>query len=235
MANLPAPNIHFAQIPPAPQPTFTPPPPPPPDPVKKVLLKDITIPNLPSPYYHFEYNSDSLVTKVDFASGFSIYDVLYSGNNIAEMRNNIIVNHDTLRYLYDNTGKVFMITFITLTTLVLFMIPTTTTSFFCRASVYRKTIPAKKPFQQGLALPPIRSTTPIHTRVTTPPYQKQVTYYLPTGLRQDKDSRHTLSILIIDSLHLVSERSQKCGLFFMFNKSIRIFPPQTPPNFRYFL
>ena len=37
----------------------TPPPPPPPDQVRKVLLKDITIPNLPSPYYHFEYNPDS--------------------------------------------------------------------------------------------------------------------------------------------------------------------------------
>src|SRR5882757_5705843 len=92
--------------------TTNPPTPPPPDPVKKVLLKDITIPNLPSPYYHLEYNSDSMITKVDFASGFSIYDVVYSGNRIAEMRNNIIVNHDTLRYLYDNAGKVFMINFI---------------------------------------------------------------------------------------------------------------------------
>jgi len=86
--------------------------PPPPAPVKKILLKDITIPHLPSPYYHFEYNSDSMVTKADFASGFTIYDVLYTGNKIAEMRNNILVNHDTLRYLYDNAGKVFMIKFI---------------------------------------------------------------------------------------------------------------------------
>ena len=86
--------------------------PPPPAPVKKVLLKDITIPHIPSPYYHFEYNKDSMVTKADFASGFTIYDVIYSGNKIAEMRNNIIVNHDTLRYLYDNAGKVAMIKFI---------------------------------------------------------------------------------------------------------------------------
>jgi len=47
--------------------TTNPPTPPPPDPVKKVLLKDITIPNLPSPYYHLEYNSDSMITKVDFS------------------------------------------------------------------------------------------------------------------------------------------------------------------------
>ena len=76
----------------------------PPDiPTKHVLLKDITIPRLPSPYYHFEYNTDSLVTKVDFASGFTMYDVFYGGNKIREMRDNIIVNHDTLRYGYDNT------------------------------------------------------------------------------------------------------------------------------------
>ncbi|MDO6434464.1 hypothetical protein Q4E93_27885 [Flavitalea sp. BT771] len=86
--------------------------PPPTDPVKKILLKDITIPHIPSPYYHFEYNPDSTVSKADFASGYTIYDVIYAGNRIAEMRNNILVNHDTLRYLYDNAGKVFMIKFI---------------------------------------------------------------------------------------------------------------------------
>jgi hypothetical protein len=79
---------------------------------KKVLLKDITIPNLPSPYYHFAYNPDSTVTLVDFASGFSMYNVVYSGGKISEMRNNIIVNHDTLRYVYDNTGKLAMLKFI---------------------------------------------------------------------------------------------------------------------------
>ncbi len=81
-------------------------------PTKHVLLKDIIIPRLPSPYYHFEYNTDSLVTKADFASGFTIYDVFYSGNKIREMRDNIIVNHDTLRYVYDNTGKLANIKFI---------------------------------------------------------------------------------------------------------------------------
>lgn len=89
-----------------------PPPKQPTAPVKRVLLKDITIPHLPSPYYHFEYNADSLVIKANFASGYTIYDVIYSENRIAEMRNNIIVNHDTLRYIYDNAGKVSMIKFI---------------------------------------------------------------------------------------------------------------------------
>lgn len=93
-------------------PHLPPPPPPPEAPAKKILLKDITIPHLPTPYYHFEYNRDSTVTKADFDSGLTMYDVLYNGNKISEMRNNIIVNHDTLRYIYDDAGKVSMINFI---------------------------------------------------------------------------------------------------------------------------
>ena len=81
-------------------------------PAKHILLKDITIPNLPSPFYHFEYNSDGLPVKVDFSSGFTNYDILYKGDIISEMRNNIIVNHDTLRYAYDNAGKLAAIYFI---------------------------------------------------------------------------------------------------------------------------
>jgi hypothetical protein len=80
-------------------------------PLKHILLKDITIPNLPSPYYHFEYNADSLVTKASFDSGLTMYDILYGGNKISEMRNNIIVNHDTLRYVYD-AAKLVLIKFI---------------------------------------------------------------------------------------------------------------------------
>jgi hypothetical protein len=80
--------------------------------VKKILLKDITIPNLPSPYYHFEYRADSTVAKASFASDFTRYDVFYTGNRITEMRSNILVNHDTLRYLYDDMGKIAMIRFI---------------------------------------------------------------------------------------------------------------------------
>jgi hypothetical protein len=85
---------------------------PPPVQGKHILLKDITELNLPAPYYHFEYNADSMVTKADFASGYSTYDVLYSGDKIAEMRDDIIVNHDTLRYVYDNSGKPTMLKFI---------------------------------------------------------------------------------------------------------------------------
>jgi hypothetical protein len=89
-----------------------------PVPAKHGLLKDITVPNLPSPYYHFEYNTDSLVTKAAFSSGFTMYDVLYSGNKIAEMRNNTSTNRDTLRYSYDQAGKVTLIKFIDRTNVV---------------------------------------------------------------------------------------------------------------------
>jgi hypothetical protein len=78
----------------------------------KVLLKDIIIPHLPSPYYHFEYGPDSLINKTNFASGYFIYDVFYNNNRISEMRNNILVNHDTLRYVYDINGRVVTVNFI---------------------------------------------------------------------------------------------------------------------------
>lgn len=79
---------------------------------KKILLKDIIIPNLPSPYYHFEYAEDSTLQFVSFGSGFNAYDVLHDGFKFIEMRNNIIVNHDTLRYAYDQDKRVQSIQFI---------------------------------------------------------------------------------------------------------------------------
>jgi hypothetical protein len=88
------------------------PPTPQPNSQKKILLKDITIPHLPSPYYHFEYGPDSSVVKVSFDSGLANYDVIHGNGRISEMRDNIIVNHDTLRYIYDNNGKIGLINFI---------------------------------------------------------------------------------------------------------------------------
>ena len=72
-----------------------------PDPViPAVLLKDIKIPNLPSPYYHFEYDTAGKVVFVSFASDFTRYNVVYNGGRISEMKNNIIVNKDRLQYSY---------------------------------------------------------------------------------------------------------------------------------------
>ena len=74
-----------------------------------VLLKDIVISSLPSPYYHFEYDATGKVNFVSFASDFTRYNVFYNGDRITEMQNNILVNKDRLQYLYDNEGRVFLI------------------------------------------------------------------------------------------------------------------------------
>src|SRR3954469_16115597 len=82
--------------------TTDPPSPPPPT----VLIKDVVISHLPSPYYHFEYNAKGMVSFVSFASDFTRYDVMYDGDKLSEMRNNILVNKDRLQYFYDNAGRV---------------------------------------------------------------------------------------------------------------------------------
>ena len=84
--------------------TTAPPPPVPPQP--PVLLREIVIPNLPSPYYHFEYDAAGRVTAASFASGLRMYDVTYEGGRISEMRNNVVVNRDRLEYVYDDAGRV---------------------------------------------------------------------------------------------------------------------------------
>jgi len=81
---------------------------PPPAPVPKILLKDIDITGQRPHFYHFEYNKDSTVSLASFASGLG-YDVLYSGNKIAEMRDITPSNKDTLRYVYNSQGKLAMI------------------------------------------------------------------------------------------------------------------------------
>lgn len=69
-----------------------------------VLLKDFSINNLPSPYYHFKYNEKDEISFASFGSGLLMYDVLYSNGKIAEMRSNTAVNRDTLRYSYNKDG-----------------------------------------------------------------------------------------------------------------------------------
>jgi hypothetical protein len=91
-------------IPTTPQPDIPPAPP--------VLLEDIRIPALPSPYYHFEYDVGGRLTIASFASGLTNYEVTYQGGRIAELRNDIIVNHDRLRYVYDGAGRVAAIEYI---------------------------------------------------------------------------------------------------------------------------
>jgi hypothetical protein len=72
--------------------------PPDPPPVPGVRLKDIVIPRLPAPYYHFTYDAAGRVDSVSFASELTRYQVAYlADGRIKEMRNNInrLVNCET--------------------------------------------------------------------------------------------------------------------------------------------
>jgi hypothetical protein len=71
-----------------------------------VLLRDLIIPNLPSPYYHFDYDATGRVTAASFASGFTMYEVIYQGDRISQLRNNTLGNQDRLEYAYDGAGRV---------------------------------------------------------------------------------------------------------------------------------
>src|SRR5436190_12149348 len=84
-------------------------PPPPPPPPAAVLLEDIVIATLPAPYYHFEYDPGGRIAVVSFASGLTNYNVTYGGGRIAELQNNILVNHDRLLYGYDDSGRVAVV------------------------------------------------------------------------------------------------------------------------------
>ena len=77
-----------------------------PDPLPTVQLKDIVIPHLPEPYYHFAYDATGRMTTASFASDFTMYTLSYTGGRLSEMQNNIIVNHDRLVYSYDNSEHV---------------------------------------------------------------------------------------------------------------------------------
>lgn len=86
-------------------------PPPTTPPNQMVLLKDIVVPNLPSPYYQFKYLSTGKMIFASFASGFKMYNFEYNGDRLTEMRNDNAVNKDRLHYIYDNEGRVAIITY----------------------------------------------------------------------------------------------------------------------------
>jgi len=80
----------------------TPPPPPPVslDDARSVLLKDVIAERLPSPYFHFTYDNKKYVTQINFASGFSIYNVEYEKKRVKKMTN--INNNNSILYSYSN-------------------------------------------------------------------------------------------------------------------------------------
>jgi hypothetical protein len=82
----------------APAPSPTPPAP-------TVLLRDVVISSLPSPFYRFEYDSAGRIKAASYASGLRVYDVTYDGARIAETRD-VAANRDRLQYVYDDAGRV---------------------------------------------------------------------------------------------------------------------------------
>ena len=88
-----------------------PPPPPLPPPIADVRLKDIEIPDLPSPFYRFEYDSAGKVTFASFASDLRTYEIQYVGNRITGMVSTRFAR-EQLSYFYDEeTGKVTNVTY----------------------------------------------------------------------------------------------------------------------------
>lgn len=80
-----------------------------PPPVEQsVWLKDIVVANMPSPYYHFEYNAGK-TARASFESGLRQYDFTYNGDRIAEVKNNTAVNKDRLQYVYNEAGQVELV------------------------------------------------------------------------------------------------------------------------------
>lgn len=77
----------------------------PPQPTPTVLLKEIDVGNLPSPFYQFSYDAAGRVISASFA-GLRFYEVSYDGNRIAQVANYVPGNHDRVIYFYDGAGRV---------------------------------------------------------------------------------------------------------------------------------
>jgi hypothetical protein len=78
--------------------------------IPAVMLKEIVIPNLPSPYYHFEYDMSGTVKLASFASDFKRYDINYENGKIGSLVNNIAPGvQEVVKYAYDNLGRVMSV------------------------------------------------------------------------------------------------------------------------------
>lgn len=77
-----------------------------------VLLRDMVVSNLPSPYYHFDYDAGGRMTGVSFASGLLIYKVRYLGGKISELQDSALGNTDRLQYVYDLAGRVQTVNYV---------------------------------------------------------------------------------------------------------------------------
>lgn len=77
-----------------------------------VFLKDVAVTSLPSPYYHFEYDSAGRITRLSFASDFLVYEVRYQNGRIAGLQSNNLGNTDRLQYIYDGAGRVDTVNYV---------------------------------------------------------------------------------------------------------------------------
>ncbi len=66
-------------------------------------VKDITEKNLPSPYYHFEYDNSGKIILLNYQSGLRNFEIKYNGENIVSMENRVGPFSDIkLEYIYVN-------------------------------------------------------------------------------------------------------------------------------------
>jgi hypothetical protein len=70
--------------------------------IHTIFLKDMIVKNLPSPYYHFEYDDTGFITFSSYASGSTLYTLSYSNGRLSQVQNNTAVNKDRLQYSYEN-------------------------------------------------------------------------------------------------------------------------------------
>jgi hypothetical protein len=70
------------------------------DDARTVLLKEVISQTLPNPYFHFAYDSLHYVKQINFAAGFSVYNVEYENRRVKKMINTTTGNF--LLYSYRN-------------------------------------------------------------------------------------------------------------------------------------
>lgn len=68
-------------------------------------LKDVVFSNLPSPFYHFEYDDAGRISAISYASALRSYDVTYVGERLTGVSTRAVTNPDRLVYEYDDAGR----------------------------------------------------------------------------------------------------------------------------------
>lgn len=81
----------------------------PPPVTSQARLKTVVYQNLPSPYYHFEYDTDGKIRTTSFASGAFTYNLSYQGSQLKEMRSIVASTKISTTYQYDNAGRISFI------------------------------------------------------------------------------------------------------------------------------